>query len=430
MIFSGCSTRFAEGQVSKSPIYRDLPECRVAKESSALNYVQPLAQVATTVAHIAPLAEAVPAVAPLAHKVDSAANQVSKVARRLTEAQAQFNKQVASIRKKAQPYWGKKAEVPSRYSYVRYEKDFKARSIINFETQEVTIETTDTSNPIRTLQEVIASSLLSPENPEDVDIFSSRNTTHVGVPFLYKRVKDQDNRAIRWEWRANRYAKYLIENSLKKENIKVDGTRKVKYYVKFKMEQSRYVKPSSSEPLISDADLETSSSDTNYASIVHKQANRFGLEPALIFALIETESHFNPFATSAIPAYGLMQVVPTSAGRDAWEFLYSARGQPTREYLFNAKKNIEMGSVYMHILQKRYLAKVTNPKNLELCAIAAYNTGSGNVLRSFHSSRNEAFNMINRLSPDALYAHLRKKLPYKETRDYIKKVTEAKERYL
>jgi membrane-bound lytic murein transglycosylase C len=177
-------------------------------------------------------------------------------------------------------------------------------------------------------------------------------------------------------------------------------------------------------------DTYSKTSDLNYASIVKEQANRFGINSALVFALIETESHFNPYATSAIPAYGLMQVVPRSAGRDAWKFLHKSKGQPTKNYLFNPRNNIEMGSAYMHILQQRYLVKVKNPKNRELCAIAAYNTGSGNVLRSFHRKRSVAFSKINALTPDALYNHLRKKLPYKETRDYIKKVTLAKKRYL
>ena len=89
-----------------------------------------------------------------------------------------------------------------------------------------------------------------------------------------------------------------------------------------------------------------------------------------------------------------------------------------------------MGSAYMHILQNRYLAKVKNPKNRELCAIAAYNTGSGNVLRTFHKDRDIAVSKINKHSPSSLYNHLRKNLPYKETRDYMKKVTTAKKRYL
>ncbi|WP_373070758.1 murein transglycosylase domain-containing protein [Sulfurimonas sp.] len=332
----------------------------------------------------------------------------------LTKAQIQYNKRVTYVQKKAAPHWGKKAQVATKYNYVKYVKDFKARTIIDFENGVVKVETTDTQNPIKTLQEVISSSLLNPQNPEDVDLFSTRNVTHVGVPFLHERVVDFDGQPIRWQWRADRFAKQLIERSLKKQSIKTTSGYKTNYYVTFKMKQDNY----------------SNTSELNYASIVKEQAKRFGLESALIFALIETESHFNPYATSAIPAYGLMQVVPNSAGRDAWKFLKKTDGKPTRNYLFNARNNIEMGSAYMHILQERYLSKITNDRNRELCAIAAYNTGSGNVLESFHKNRDIAASKINSMSPSSVYNHLRKHLPYKETRDYIKKVTEAKKRYL
>ena len=326
----------------------------------------------------------------------------------------QYKKRVSYVRKKAAPYWGSKAQVASKYSYVKYAKDFKARTIINFESGVIRVETTDRHNPLRTLKEVTSATLLNTQNPENIDLFSSRHTIQVGEPFLFDRVKDHDGKSIRWEWRADRYADYLIETALHKDKIKTTSGTKRRYYVTFKMKEDQFSK----------------NSNLNYASIVNSQAKRFGLNPALIFALIETESHFNPFATSAIPAYGLMQVVPNSAGRDAWEFLTKRKGKPTRNYLFNAKNNIEMGSAYMHILLNRYLVKVKNRKSRELCAIAAYNTGSGNVLRSFHKNKNKAISKINRLSPDAIYKHLRKRLPYKETRNYIAKVTKAKKRYL
>lgn len=325
----------------------------------------------------------------------------------------QYKKRVSYLRKKAKRYWGNKAKVASKYEYVKYAKDFKARSIINFENGTVRVETTVDKNPKQVLKEVIANTLLNTQNPENIDLFSDRHSIQVGEPFLFNRVKDHDGEPIRWPWRAERYAQHLIETVLHKDSIKTTSGTKKRHYVTFKMKQENF----------------SNNSNLNYASIVKTHAERFDINPALIFALIETESHFNPFATSGIPAYGLMQVVPSSAGRDAWKFLTKRPGQPTRNYLFNANNNIEMGSAYMHILLNRYLSKIDNPITREYCAIAAYNTGSGNVLRSFHKDRDIAFSKINRLSPQAVYKHLRAKLPYKETRDYILKVTKAKKRY-
>jgi peptidoglycan lytic transglycosylase C len=325
-----------------------------------------------------------------------------------------YKKRVSQLRTKAKAYWGSKAKVATKYNYVKYSKNFKARTIINFENGTIRVETTDRKNPIRTLKEVISSTLLNTQNPENIDLFSTRHTIQVGEPFLYNRVVDFEGKPIRWEWRADRQAQHLIDTRLRKDRIKTSAGTKKRYYVTFKMKSS----PNSN------------SSDLNYASIVKTQAKRFGINPALIFALIETESHFNPLATSGIPAYGLMQVVPHSAGRDAWMFLTKRKGQPSKNYLYNARNNIEMGSAYIHIIMNRYLSKIKDPKTREYCAIAAYNTGSGNVLRSFHKDKRKAFSKINSLSSQAVYNHLRKKLPYKETRDYMLKVTRAKKRYL
>jgi len=325
-----------------------------------------------------------------------------------------YSKRVRHLRAQAASSWGTKAKVASRYEYVKYARNYKARTIINFETGSIRVETTARKHPKEVLRQVIATTLLSTQNPENIDLFSVRHTTQVGIPFLFNRVKDHEGKHIRWKWRAYKYADYLINKSLQVRRIKTTAGSKKRYAVNFRMKKERFSKASKS----------------HYASIVRQQAKRFGLNPALIFALIETESHFNPFATSAIPAYGLMQVVPNSAGKDAWKFLKNRPGKPSRNYLFNAKNNIEMGSAYVHILLKRYLYKIKNPKTREYCAIAAYNTGSGNVLRCFSRNRKVAVRRINKLSPQAVFNHLRKKLPYHETRHYLVKVNKAKKRYL
>ena len=145
---------------------------------------------------------------------------------------------------------------------------------------------------------------------------------------------------------------------------------------------------------------------------------------------METESSFNPYAISPIPAVGLMQIVPTSAGRDTWRFLKKEDRIPSKQYLFDADNNIEMGSAYLHLLQSRYLENIKNQVSREYCVIAAYNTGSGNVLNTFSKDRKKAVDIINRMSPEAVYRKLRNSLPYQEARRYIMKVTEAKKRYV
>jgi membrane-bound lytic murein transglycosylase C len=55
--------------------------------------------------------------------------------------------------------------------------------------------------------------------------------------------------------------------------------------------------------------------------------------------------------------------------------------------------------------------------------IAAYNTGAGNVTRTFSRDRTTAMNTINTLDPPVLFESLRTNLPLEETRQYVVKVT-------
>ncbi|CAA9248098.1 MAG: GH23 [uncultured Acetobacteraceae bacterium] len=168
-----------------------------------------------------------------------------------------------------------------------------------------------------------------------------------------------------------------------------------------------------------------------YADLVREEAGRFGLKPSLVFAVIETESAFNPRATSPAPAYGLMQLVPTSGGRDSYHFVHGVRAVPGPEFLYDPANNIKLGAAYLKILDSNHLAGITDPQSRLYGTIAAYNTGSGNVARAFHrtTSIRAAAQTINQMPADAVYEHLRTQLPYEETRHYIAKVTEAQRRY-
>ena len=154
--------------------------------------------------------------------------------------------------------------------------------------------------------------------------------------------------------------------------------------------------------------------------------------PSLAFAIMYTESSFNPVAVSPIPAYGLMQVVPGSAGRDVTKLHFGKERLLSPNYLFTADKNIEVGIGYLNILDKRYLRKITDPLSRKYCTIAAYNTGAGNVAKAFTGKLNisRAAKIINELSPQEVYNTLRTKLPYEETRKYIKKVTAAEKQFM
>ena len=132
-----------------------------------------------------------------------------------------------------------------------------------------------------------------------------------------------------------------------------------------------------------------------------------------------------------MPVFGLMQLVPRSGAMDAYEYVYGEKTLVDPEYLYQPEKNVELGAAYLSILHNRYLRHITNHESRRICVIAAYNTGAGNVARAFvgTNSVRKAAEVINEMSPEAVFDYLEENLPYEETRRYIVKVTVAEKKY-
>jgi membrane-bound lytic murein transglycosylase C len=164
---------------------------------------------------------------------------------------------------------------------------------------------------------------------------------------------------------------------------------------------------------------------------VNKYSKSEDVEPALVYAIIQSESSFNPMAKSYIPAYGLMQIVPKSAGKDATAKVHGKARLLSSSELYDYKKNIKYGTAYLNILYYRYLKGITNPESRYYCTVAAYNTGAGNVSKAFIGTTNiyKAYDEINKLTPKQVYNTLLKNLPYDETKNYLKKVHTRKLSY-
>ena len=158
--------------------------------------------------------------------------------------------------------------------------------------------------------------------------------------------------------------------------------------------------------------------------VVVQYAKQHDVPPDLLFAIIHTESHFNPLARSPVPAYGLMQIVPSTAGRDASKALFDRSRRFSPSYLYNPKNNIELGAAYLNLVYYRYLGDIENPRSRLYCAIAAYNTGAANVAKAFitQAKMNVAIPKINLMSDEEVLDRLFEKLTSRETRGYLKKV--------
>ncbi|MEP7727936.1 murein transglycosylase domain-containing protein [Marinomonas primoryensis] len=315
----------------------------------------------------------------------------------------------AELDQKVNKKWGKgNSELPDKKKYVKYTNDYQARTIVDFEKGTVRVETLTTNSPLDTLKQAVATTLLTTADPTKTDIFSSSAPNTEGVPFLYPQVMDHDGKLVQYRWRAERYSNYLVTNKLKKS--KSNG--KTVYAVEFDLvAQHEHLR------------------QEKYSDYVIAAAKRYNLEPALIYGIIETESSFNPYAVSPANAYGLMQVVPSTAGKDVYNLVKKKSGQPTKEVLFSPASNIDIGSAYLYILQTRYLVKVTNKVSQEYSMISAYNGGTGNVLKTFDSNRTRAMDKLNQTSVSNVYKKLRYDHPRSESRMYLEKVTKAKKNY-
>lgn len=315
----------------------------------------------------------------------------------------------AELDQKVNKKWGKNnSELPEKKKYVKYTNDYQARTIVDFDKGTVRVETLTTSSPLDTLKQAVTTTLLTTADPTKTDIFSSDAPDTEGVPFLYPQVMDHDGKLVQYRWRAERYANYLVSNKLKKSSSNGSTVYAVEFNLVAQHEHLRQEK---------------------YSQYVIAAAKRYNLSPALIYGIIETESSFNPYAVSPANAYGLMQVVPATAGRDVYNLVKKKSGEPTKEVLFSPENNIDIGSAYLHILQTRYLVKVTNKLSQEYSMISAYNGGTGNVLKTFDTDRTRAMNKINQTSTSNVYKKLRYNHPRTESRNYLEKVTKAKKNY-
>jgi len=155
-----------------------------------------------------------------------------------------------------------------------------------------------------------------------------------------------------------------------------------------------------------------------YVEVVAAYAKRHQLDPRLVFAVIHTESYFNPKAQSHIPAYGLMQLVPRAAARDAYNFVYKDDKVLDDVYLFQATPNVELGTAYLYILKNQIFADLQEGEKKNYLVICAYNWGPGNIRKKIIKSFR-----IQDLTDAQLFTLLTEKTP-EETSNYLKRVTE------
>jgi len=144
-----------------------------------------------------------------------------------------------------------------------------------------------------------------------------------------------------------------------------------------------------------------------YTELVEKYAAQYDLDPVLVYAVICTESGFDADAESGAGAVGLMQMTPATF---EWaQFREKIKDPIGVEMLADPETNIRFGCATLHHLGKLF--------STENAVLAAYNAGMGNVSKWL---KDPAY------SDDGKTLHT---IPFKETRNYVQKVTDAKQVY-
>ena len=144
-----------------------------------------------------------------------------------------------------------------------------------------------------------------------------------------------------------------------------------------------------------------------YEQIVLLQSEINGLDPALVFAIIRTESGFNPTAQSPVPARGLMQITEDTFEWARWR----TGGDESHSYedLFDPETNVHYGTALL-----RLLSDELGPDRNILCA---YHAGRTNAL---NWAKNPAY------APDG---QLIENIPFGDTGRYVEKVLETRDIY-
>ncbi|MBW9461412.1 MULTISPECIES: membrane-bound lytic murein transglycosylase MltC [Kluyvera] len=292
--------------------------------------------------------------------------------------------------------------------YVKYSDGYQTRSHINFDDGTITVETIAGTDPAARLRQAIVTTLLMGDDPGSVDLYSDADDIQISKePFLYGQVVDNTGEAIRWQWRAERFADYLLQTRMKK---RTSGLHII-YSVTINLVPNHLDKRAH-----------------KYLGMVRQASRKYGVDESLILAIMQTESSFNPYAVSRSDAMGLMQVVQHTAGKDVFRS-QGKSGTPSRSFLFDPASNIDTGTAYLAMLSNVYLGGIDNPTSRRYAVITAYNGGAGSVLRVFSNDKVQAANIINSMAPGDVYQTLTTRHPSAESRRYLYKVNTAQKSY-
>ena len=381
-----------------------------------------------------------------------------KVTKKYDESEERLRKKREKFKKAVEKKWDTYKESTSK-SYVTYSKDLSSRTIVDFEKGEVTIELiVDEEDPkydsydskydldldkqfanrdkihknllsinTRLLNIITMVVLQSDEeeasSDESVNYSFAKRLSNLlkekgddGQPILKDQLVDAGGKAVEGVGNTLSAAKDLIGDQTKKVRMHFakDGKKRTIISIKIPLSDDHMKKRRE-----------------RYKELIEIEARRFNIPTEIALAIAETESAFNPKAKSHVPAYGLMQLVPKTGARDAYQWIYKKDKFITGRYLYKPRNNVELGCAYLSMIRHHYFSDIRDDERAYLCAIPAYNAGVGNVSKALIDKTNikEASKKANKMNKDELYDKLYSDLKSNEAKNYLKKVWTRKENY-
>ena len=307
-------------------------------------------------------------------------------------------------------------EASTRKDWVEYWDDHDAKSVVDFERGEARVEVlvpradiqADPEIATKRLAEAVEHLVADRGTTLDYDVGDQRPQPLADEPVLDRLLVNAVGETVTPQ-NARAFSRELVESEgvVQTEVESEDGVHRIKISV------TAALVPNHLRVLARE-----------YLPLVRAMSREYHIDPRLVFAVIHTESYFNPKARSHANAYGLMQLVPASGGREAYRYVYDEDRIVTPNYLFAPENNIRLGTAYLELLLSREFARVSNPDSRHYCAISAYNTGAGNVSRALTGSKelSPAIDRLNSMSSPDVLKTLKRDLPYEETRRYLHKV--------
>ena len=336
--------------------------------------------------------------------------QYADYERREKEAFEQYKKEI-------EEKW-EEFKSPEPKTFVEYSEDLNSRQSIDFEKGEVTIEVIVEEEPSK------EDGPVQSEKQKEEKVKDTLTKELIGLikkkaddnkPILKNQLNTNDGKEVTESNAKEKAADIVKAKKIDKKPYKSkDGKKRVKYTVKVPLKRNHLDERAK-----------------RFENEILKQSKRWKLDPAIVFALMEAESSFNPKARSHIPAFGLMQLVPKSGARDAYKYVYNVDKLVTGDYLYKPINNIELGCAYFSKIRYYYFENIKDDELAYICSIPAYNTGIGNVSKTLCGKpyTNPAAKVASGMTADELYKKLTSDLKYEEARNYLEKVWKYKEKY-